>query len=135
MFTPRSEIAGTKFNAGQIGGYTGGTIEDLRTAAEIIEGRKLALGFRLSICPATSRDYIMACNEGIITKFIDYGAQINAAGDHSEVVQGAGAMGNNERLITTGLYTYTGAMGVASSLVYSASVESVVAASYTKEVC
>ena len=76
----------------------------------------------------------MACNEGLITKFIDYGAQINAAGDHSKIVQGAGAMGNNERLITTGLYTYTGSMGVASSLVYSASVESVAAASYTKEV-
>ena len=133
-FSSRSEIAGTKFNAGQIGGYTGGTIEDLRTAAKIIEGRKLALGFRLSICPATSRDYITACNEGLITKFIDYGAQINAAGDHSKIVQGAGAMGNNERLITTGLYTYTGAMGVASSLVYSASVESVASASYTKEV-
>lgn len=133
-FAPRSDMAGVKFNAGQIGGYTGGTIEDLRTAAKIIEGKKLALGFRLSVSPATSRDYIMACNEGLITKFIDYGAQINAAGDHSEIIQGAGAMGANERLITTGLYTYTGAMGVESSSVYSASVQSVAIASYAKEV-
>lgn len=133
-FTEKSSLAGTKLNAGQIGGYTGGTIEGLRTAAKLIEGKKLALGFRLSICPATSRDYIQACDEGIIAKFIDYGAQINAAGDHSEIVQGAGAMGANEKLITTGLYTYTGAMGVESSVVYSASVQSVITASSTKEV-
>ena len=133
-FAEKSSIAGTKLNAGQIGGYTGGTIEDLRTAAKIIEGKKLALGFRLSICPATSNDYILACEEGIISKFIDYGAQINAAGDHSEIVQGAGAMGANEKLITTGLYTYTGAMGVESSVVYSASVQSVAKASFSKEV-
>ena len=130
----KAEIANTELNAGQLGGFTGGTIEDLRLAAKIIEGKKLALGFRLSVCPATSRDYIMACEEGIITKFIDYGAQINAAGDHSEVVQGPGAMGYNEKLLTTGFYTYTGAMGVDSSLVYSASVEAVAQASYTKRI-
>ncbi len=130
----KAEIANTELQAGQIGGYTGGTIEDLRAAARMIEGKKLALGFRLSICPATSRDYLQACEEGLITKFIDYGAQINAAGDHSEVVQGPGAMGKDERLLTTGLYTYAGAMGVDSALVYSASVDSVAAASYTKRV-
>lgn len=129
-FVEKSTLAGTKLNAGQIGG----TIEDLRVAAKVIEGKKLALGFRLSVCPSTSKDYIQACDEGIITKFIDYGAQINAAGDHSEVIQGAGAMGANEKLLTTGLFTYTGAMGVESSTVYSASVQSVAKASFTKEV-
>jgi 3-isopropylmalate/(R)-2-methylmalate dehydratase large subunit len=133
-FTEKAAVAGTALQAGQIGGYTGGTIEDLRIAASLLEGKKLALGFRLSICPATSADYIQACEEGLITQFIDYGAQINAAGDHSEIIQGAGAMGTNEALITTGLYTYTGAMGVPSSRVYSASVQSVAMASVSKEI-
>lgn len=131
---PKYSLLGTKLHAGQIGGYTGGTIEDLRKAAKLIEGRKLALGFRLSICPATSRDYIKALDEGLITKFIDYGAQINAAGDHSEVVQGAGAMGKGERLLTTGLYTYAGAMGMKEAEVYTASVESVAEASWSKRI-
>ena len=43
-------------------------------------------------------------------------------------------MGANEALITTGLYTYTGAMGVPSSRVYSASVQSVALASVSKEI-
>lgn len=130
----KSSVAGTVLQAGQIGGYTGGTIEDLRVAADLLKGRKLALGFRLSICPATSDDYIQACEEGLITQFIDYGAQINAAGDHSEIIQGAGAMGNNETLLTTGLYTYAGAMGVPSAKIYSASVQSVALASVSKEI-
>lgn len=129
-----SGAAGRKWNAGQIGGYTGGTIEELRKAAALIEGKKLALGFRLTVCPATSRDYIQAMEEGILTKFIDYGAQISAAGDHSVVVQGPGAMGPKERLITTGLYTFAGAMGVETAEVYTASVESVMAASACSQI-
>jgi 3-isopropylmalate/(R)-2-methylmalate dehydratase large subunit len=134
VFTEKADVAGTALHAGQIGGYTGGTVEDLRLAASLLKGKKLALGFRLSICPATAADYIQACEEGLITQFIDYGAQINAAGDHSEIVQGAGAMGANEVLLTTGLYTYTGAMGVPSAKIYSASVQSVALASVSKEI-
>jgi 3-isopropylmalate/(R)-2-methylmalate dehydratase large subunit len=70
--------------------------------------------------------------EGIIEHFIDYGAQIQAAGDHSEVRQGAGVIGKGETLVTTGLYTYAGCMGVPDSSVYTASVETVIRASWTK---
>lgn len=128
----KCELTGMELKAGQIGGYTGGTIEELRKAAEMMEGKKLAHGFRLTICPATSKDYIEAMEEGILTKMIDFGAQISAAGDHSVVVQGAGAMGPKERLITTGLYTFAGAMGCEDAEVYTASVESVMAAAVTK---
>lgn len=131
---PLTEVKGTKVQAGQIGGYTCGTIEILRKAAAMIKGKKIALGFRLTICPATSKDYIAALEEGIITDFIDYGAQISAAGDHSVVVQGAGAMGHGEKLLTTGLYTFKGAMGCEDVEIYSASMESVVAASQTKQI-
>ena len=128
---PVASLAGTHVTAGQIGGFTGGTIEDLRVAANIIKGKKLARGFRLTICPATSADYIAACEEGLLELFIDYGAQISAAGDHSVVRQGAGVIGKGETLVTTGLYTYTGCMGVNDSAVYTASVETVVTASFT----
>lgn len=129
----KASLKNLELKAGQIGGYTGGTIEELRKAAALIEGKKLAFGFRLTVCPATSRDYIQAMEEGILTRFIDYGAQISAAGDHSVVVQGPGAMGPKERLVTTGLYTFAGAMGCEDAEVYTASVESVMAASSGKE--
>lgn len=129
----RSSLSGTKLKAGQIGGYTGGTIEELRKAAALLEGNTLAWGFRLSVCPATSRDYIQAIEEGILAKFIDFGAQINAAGDHSVVVQGPGVMGPGESLVTTGLYTFAGAMGCEDANVYTASVETVIAAAVSSQ--
>lgn len=130
----RSEVEGIELQAGQIGGYTGGAIMDLRNVARLIKGKKLAHGFRLSICPATSSDYLKALEEGIITELIDYNAQIQAPGDRSVVVQGAGAMGHQEKLITTGFYTFTGAMGCDDVEIYTASVESVIRASYTKQI-
>lgn len=130
----KSLLKNMEIQAGQIGGYTGGTIEELRKAAEMIEGKELALGFRLSVCPATSRDYLQAAEEGIISRFIDFGAQIHAAGDRSVVVQGPGAMGPKEKLLTTGLYTFSGAMGCEDAEVYTASVESVIQASITKHI-
>lgn len=125
-----SELEEKAIQAGQIGGVVGGDIEDLRTVAQLIEGKKLKLGFRLSISPASSKVYLQALDEGLITKFIDYRAQINATGDHDIVPQGAGAMGHKEVLLTTGLYTYSGAMGCSDAKIYTASVETIVRASF-----
>ena len=71
--------------------------------------------------------------EGIITRFIDFGAQISAAGDHSVVPQGAGAMGPGETLLTTGLYTFEGSMGCEDAQVMTASVETIMAAATDTE--
>ena len=129
-FQPASILGGCQIHAGQIGGCNGGTIEDLRKAAKMTEGKQLKLGFRLTVCPATSSDYIKAMEEGIITTFIDFGAQISAAGDHSVVKQGAGAMGPDELLLTTGLYTFAGCMGCEDARVMTASVETIMNASF-----
>lgn len=131
---PRRAIHGVTVNAGQIGGIAGGTIAGLRKAAALMEGKKLAYGFRLSIVPATSKDYLMALNEGLIEKFIDFHAQIGAVGDRSVTWQGPGVIDKGEKLITTGLYTFDGCMGVKTSMVYSASVESVMEAATTKAI-
>lgn len=122
------------FKAGQIGGYTAGTIDVLRLVRRQLEGKKLKNGFRLSIVPATSADYLKALSEGIIEFFMDYGAQILPPSDRSTVVQGAGAMGDKEKLLTTGLYTFKGAMGMDTSVVFSASAYLVAQASCQKEV-
>lgn len=89
----------------------GGTLEALRTAAALMEGKNLRKGVRLSICPVTARTYLKALEEGLITKFIDFGAQIEASSDRDIVSQGAGVVGHKEILLTTGLYTFAGAMG------------------------
>lgn len=122
------------FKAGQIGGYTAGTAMELRKVHKMLEGKKLRLGFRLSIVPATADDYLELLEEGIIQDFMDYGAQIQPYSDKSIDSQGAGAMGDKERLLTTGLYTFEGAMGMSSSVVYSASPYLIAVASYQEEI-
>lgn len=127
-FVSVSGLVGLKPQAGQIGGYTGGTIEHLRLAAKLIEGKRIKYGVRLCVCPATSDDYLKAIDEGIIEAFIRFGAQIQAVGDRSVVVQGAGTVDETETLLTTGLYTFDGCMGIKGSKVYSASVQTVIEA-------
>ena len=122
------------FKAGLVGGYTAGTVDCLRSFRDLVKGRTLRLGFRLTVVPATASDYLAALDEGIVEDLMDYGAQIVPPSDRSIVVQGAGAMGDKETLITTGLYTFRGAMGMDTSLVYSASPYLVAVASYQEEV-
>lgn len=122
------------FKAGLVGGYTAGTVDCLRSFRDLVKGRTLRLGFRLTVVPATASDYLAALDEGIVEDLMDYGAQIVPPSDRSIVVQGAGAMGDRETLITTGLYTFRGAMGMDTSLVYSASPYLVAVASYQEEV-
>ena len=124
-------VSGMPVQAGQIGGYTGGTLEDLRLAAKLIQGKKRKRDFRLSICPATARDYLAAIDEGIIEQFVLFGAQIHAVGDRSVVIQGPGTIDRTETLLTTGLYTFSGAMGEAEGKVYTASVPAVIKAALT----
>ena len=128
---PLSSIAGMQVHAGQIGGYTGGTLEDLRLAASLLREGTLQRGFRLSICPATAQDYLAAIDEGLIEQFVLYGAQVHAVGDRSVVVQGPGTIDRQETLLTTGLYTFSGCMGEPEGRVYTASVPAIIRASRT----
>ncbi|NOR26491.1 MAG: homoaconitate hydratase family protein [Desulforhopalus sp.] len=68
-----SEMSGTPVDQIYIGSCTNGRIEDLRDAAEILKGRKLATGVRGIVTPATPHIYNMALEEGIIKIFMDAG--------------------------------------------------------------
>lgn len=68
-----SDMEGTKVDQVYMGSCTNGRIEDLREAARIIGGRKLAAGVRGILSPATPKVYSQAMNEGIIQKFMEAG--------------------------------------------------------------
>ncbi len=73
MVRDLSEMAGNPVDQVYIGSCTNGRIEDLRAAAEIIKGKKLAAGVRGIVTPATPLIYGMALEEGIIKIFMDAG--------------------------------------------------------------
>ena len=68
-----TEMAGTKVDQIYIGSCTNGRIEDLRAAAEILKGKKIAEGVRAIVTPATPLTYTMALKEGLIAIFMDAG--------------------------------------------------------------
>ncbi len=73
MVRDLTEMAGNPVDQVYIGSCTNGRIEDLRAAAEILEGKKLAAGVRGIVTPATPLIYTMALAEGIIKIFMDAG--------------------------------------------------------------
>ena len=68
-----SEMKGTKVNQVYIGSCTNGRISDLRVAAQILKGHKIADGVRGIVSPATPLIYKMALDEGLISIFMDAG--------------------------------------------------------------
>lgn len=101
-----------------LGGYIGGNIEALRKAATMVAGKHIHLGTRMNISPLSANVYLQALEEGLIDRFIEFGAQIIPSGDHSELLQGAGVMGHNEVGISTGFSNYTSCLGGRNTTLY-----------------
>ncbi len=68
-----SEMAGTPVDQIYIGSCTNGRIEDLRVAAAIVKGKKIADTVRAILAPATPQVYSQALDEGLIKIFMDSG--------------------------------------------------------------
>ncbi|VAW34088.1 3-isopropylmalate dehydratase large subunit, partial [hydrothermal vent metagenome] len=68
-----AEMSGTTVDQVYIGSCTNGRIEDLRVAASILKGRKIATGVRGIVSPATPKTYSMALEEGLIKIFMEAG--------------------------------------------------------------
>ena len=63
-----------------LGSCTNGRIEDLRAAADVIKGRKVANGVRMLVVPGSARVRLKAQEEGLDKVFIDAGAEWRTAG-------------------------------------------------------
>jgi 3-isopropylmalate/(R)-2-methylmalate dehydratase large subunit len=111
-----------------IGSCTNGRIEDLRTAAQIIKGHKVAKGIRLIVIPATPYVYRTALNEGLFEIFLDAGAVISPPTCGPCLGGHMGILAKGERAVATTNRNFVGRMGHPESEVYLAS-PSVAAAS------
>lgn len=75
-----SEVIGQKINFALIGTCTNGRLDDMRQAAAILKGQKLAKGVRMIITPASRQIYLAAMREGLIEQLVTAGASVEAAG-------------------------------------------------------
>ncbi|RLA93104.1 MAG: 3-isopropylmalate dehydratase large subunit, partial [Deltaproteobacteria bacterium] len=74
---PVQELSGLEIDQAVIGSCTNGRIEDLREAARVIRGKKVAPYVRLIVIPATQGVYLQALKEGLIEAFIEAGAVVS----------------------------------------------------------
>jgi 3-isopropylmalate/(R)-2-methylmalate dehydratase large subunit len=121
------DVPDTTINVAYIGACTGAKYEDLKRAAAILRGRRLAPSVELMVAPSSRRDQDRAAEEGIMRIFEDAGARIlpNACG----ICAGYGAdrLGENVTCISSTARNFKGRMGAASSKVWLASPYTVAA--------
>jgi len=116
-----SELAGTPLNQGFIGTCTNGRIEDLRQAAEILKGKKVANGFQLLVTPASQKIYIQAMKEGLIEIFLNAGANVLSSSCGPCLGTGQGIPADGYNIISTANRNFLGRMGNKNSSIYLAS--------------
>ena len=104
-----------------IGSCTNGRIEDMRIAAEVLKGRKIAKGVRCIVIPATQSIYLQAMREGLLEIFIEAGAVVSTPTCGPCLGGYMGILAAGERCISTTNRNFVGRMGHVDSEVYLAS--------------
>ncbi len=108
---PVAEVAGRRVDSVFIGSCTNGRIEDLRMAADILHGKKVADTVVLKIVPSTRTVWEEALAEGIIKDLMDSGALIGNAGCAGCAAGQIGQNGPGEVTVSTGNRNYAGKQG------------------------
>jgi 3-isopropylmalate/(R)-2-methylmalate dehydratase large subunit len=78
--TPGTPMKAIKIDTVFLGSCTNGRIEDLRAAAEIIKGKKVAADTRMMVVPGSARVRLQAESEGLDKVFLTAGAEWRSAG-------------------------------------------------------
>ena len=115
------EVGDIKIDQVVIGSCTNGHITDLRIAAQIMKGRKVAKGLRVIIIPATQAIYLQAMEEGLLKIFIEAGAIVSTPTCGPCLGGHMGILAAGERAVATTNRNFVGRMGHVESEVYLAS--------------
>ncbi|MFH2012132.1 MAG: 3-isopropylmalate dehydratase large subunit [Pseudomonadota bacterium] len=113
-----SEVGNIPIDQVVIGSCTNGRLEDMRTAAQILRGRKAAPYTRLIIIPATQWVYKQSMKEGLFDIFLDANAAISTPTCGPCLGGHMGVLAKGERAVATTNRNFSGRMGDPESEVY-----------------
>lgn len=115
------EVGEIKIDQSVIGSCTNGRIEDMRIAAKILKGRKVARGVRCIVIPATQAIYLQCIREGLMEIFVEAGAVVSTPTCGPCLGGYMGILAEGERCISTTNRNFVGRMGHVDSEIYLAS--------------
>jgi len=118
---PASEVAGIDVDQVFIGSCTNARMEDLRIAAEIMRGKKVAPYLRCIVIPATHDVFKQAMSEGLIQVFAEAGCAVSEATCGPCLGGHHGVLGAEEVCVSTSNRNFPGRMGHPKAKVYLAS--------------
>jgi 3-isopropylmalate/(R)-2-methylmalate dehydratase large subunit len=118
---PVDDVIGIEIDEVFIGTCTNGRLEDLRIAARIFDGKKVAKRTRLIVAPASREIYLKALEEGILAKIVKAGGVIITPGCGPCVGTGGGIPADNENVLSTANRNFKGRMGNSKAFIYLAS--------------
>lgn len=110
-----------------IGSCTNGRMEDLRKAAAILKGKKVADNVRVMVVPATQKIYLQCILEGILETFVESGCAVNTPSCGPCMGGHMGVLAKGEKCVSTTNRNFVGRMGDVESLIYLASPETAAA--------
>lgn len=96
-------------------------MDDLRVAASILKGKKVAKGLRVIVIPATQQIYLDAMEEGLLKIFIEAGAIVSTPTCGPCLGGYMGILAEHERCVSTTNRNFVGRMGHVESEIYLAS--------------
>lgn len=110
-----------------IGSCTNGRMEDLRKAAAILKGKKVADNVRVMVVPATQKIYLQCILEDILETFVEAGCAVNTPSCGPCMGGHMGVLAKGEKCVSTTNRNFVGRMGDVESLIYLASPETAAA--------
>ncbi len=130
---PLEQILDIPIDQGYIGSCVGGTIDDMRIAAHILKGKKVAPTFKLNIVPSTNELMEQASKEGLLTTFIQAGAVI-AAPSCDYCFGRSGTISAGQKALSTATLNVPGRMGSVDSDIYLVSSATVAASAIESKI-
>lgn len=112
------EVPEIKIDQVVIGSCTNGRMEDMRIAASVLKGRKVADGVRVIVIPATQQIYLNCVKEGLAEIFVEAGAIVSTPTCGPCLGGHMGILANGEKAVSTSNRNFVGRMGHTKSEIY-----------------